>query len=572
MEKIKSTINLLKTMLCTSYDTSYLIDGETKKLNKKSPRLWLIIGVALIVAYLSNFIVGKLTEIGLEEVFLQLFFIVLQILVIFQTILLGINVIYCSDDIGNYLHLPISNTKLLFTKFSVMMSIIFGTELIIVIPSLYIYGTHVIDNILIYSLLMILVLFLISIFLSSVCIIIMIPIMRICRFIKNKYWYQSIVILIMTSIMLLPITKFLYSQNNNEFIQEQESQDYYEIQTENEDEKQLTLIKERTQKINKSFIVGELGVQVLSESNFNSIVNLLRILGLNIIGLTILLVIGRKTYINDILWIASIFKKKKKHKIKLKKKCKEKKKKRAYVINDIKDILKNSTFFMYYIYNVLIIVVVIVVFAILIIPIIKQAIIENLDKTSLEALSFDFEIFSIIIGIIQIIYMISPISLTAISRYGKNSIFFKYIPIKPKIQFRLKNIPQILMNTLVSIIILLTIYYLFPEIKGIYILAMFITTMLLNIIYSYILLLIDLKRPELNSESEISIIQQNDNKMFKYIITAIIGVILWYIYQVTKELDLNIAIMIEIGVFSFIIGILEIIINKKKDKLLKNIY
>ena len=37
------------------------------------------------------------------------------------------------------------------------------------------------------------------------------------------------------------------------------------------------------------------------------------------------------------------------------------------------------------------------------------------------------------------------------------------------------------------IIILLTIYYLFPEINVIYILAMFITTMLLNIIYSYIL-------------------------------------------------------------------------------------
>lgn len=573
MEKIKSTINLLKTMLHTSYDTSYFIDSETKKLNKKSPKLWLIIVVALLVAYLSNFIVGNLTDIGGEGIFLQLFFVILQILVIFQTILLSMNVIYCSDDIENYLHLPISNTKLLFTKFAVMMSIIFGTELTMVFPSLFIYGIKVIENILLYNILMVSVLFLISIFLSVACIIVMIPIMRLCRFIKNKYWYQSIVVFIMTCIMIVPITNSLFNtQNNNEFAQVQNSSTYHEEQEENEDKQQLTMMSDKIEQLNKSFVVGELGLEALSDSSSHSFINVLELFVLDIIALAIMFFIGRKTYIKDILWILSSFDKKKNGKINLEKRCKSRNKKRAYITNDIKDIVKNSTFFMHYIYNVLMLLASIVGLGILVVPTLKQYITENVDTVTLSALSFDFEIFSIIIGIIQLICMISPISLTAISRYGKNAIFFKHIPIKQNTQFRLKNIPQIAMNTIIITVVLITIYYLFPEIKILYILAMFIVAMLLNVIYSYILLLIDLGRPQLNNESEISVIQQNDNKLFKYIVTAIICVILWYIYQVTKEISMNIAIIIEIAVFSLIILILEVVINKKNDRLFERIY
>ena len=120
--------------------------------------------------------------------------------------------------------------------------------------------------------------------------------------------------------------------------------------------------------------------------------------------------------------------------------------------------------------------------------------------------------------------------------------------------------------------ILITIHSLFPEINQIYIIYMFVIGMLLNIIYSYILLLIDLKRPQLNNENEISVIQQNDNKLFKYIVTAIICVILWYLQQITKEVQIDADIYIEIAVFLVILLILEFIINKKKDKLYAKIY
>ena len=188
-----------------------------------------------------------------------------------------------------------------------------------------------------------------------------------------------------------------------------------------------------------------------------------------------------------------------------------------------------------------------------------------------EEVTFGFGGFSIIIGIIQVIFTLSSLSLTAISRYGKNATFFKYIPIKFKTQFRLKNVPQIIINTVIIVVILGTIHCLIPTINNSYILLMFIISMLLNIINSNILLLLDLARPRLNYENEITVIKQNDNKLFQYILTVVMCFIIWYLNEVTKQLNLNIAILIEMIVFSIIVIGMEIFIHEKSNKLFKKI-
>ena len=80
--------NLLKTMLKTSYNISGIIDADTKKLNKKSIKVWLLFIVFAIAIYLSYMIINSLKEIGVPQFFLELYFLLLQILVMFQTILL----------------------------------------------------------------------------------------------------------------------------------------------------------------------------------------------------------------------------------------------------------------------------------------------------------------------------------------------------------------------------------------------------------------------------------------------------------------------------------------------------
>ena len=560
-------LNLLKTMLKTSYDTSGIIDNETKKINKKSIKVWLIGLVLVIIIYLSYLIVNSLKEIGAEEFFIELFFLLLQFLVMFQTILLVINILYFSKDIENYLYLPISSIKLLITKFSVMMTIIFGTEIIIALPAILIYGVRTLQDLWFYILALI-VIPLISIFLSTIVSIIMIFVMKIFRFIKNKYIYQNIVILIMTLIIFIPLTNVLKA-NNNEVTENK----IYSEQSENGEEaleelKSLTGIIKNS---NKYFIVTELGVNTLAEVNYKSIIYVLEIIGLDALALLVFFIIGKFTYIKDILYNLSMFDKQKNKKVRLEKSCNASNKNYAYIRNEVKQIVKNPTYLMHYIYNIMILLFVIILLGVTIIPIIIKAVIDVGGEEILKDITFGFTEFSLIIGIIQVIFTFSSLSLTAISRYGKNAIFFKYIPIKFKNQFRLKNIPQLIINTIIVISVLGTIHYLIPAINISYILLMFITAMLLNIINSNILLFLDLSRPNLNYENDITVIKQNDNKLFQYILTTVSCLVLWYLKEVTKELDINTSILVEIIVFSLIVIGMEVFINKKNNKLFKKI-
>lgn len=557
--------NLLKTIFKTSYDNSNIIDPDTKKLNGKSAKVWLTGIICIVVIYLSYVIINSLKQIGGQTIFLELFFVLLQILVMFQTILLIISVLYFSEDIENYLYLPISSMKLLITKFSVMMSIIFGSELIIAVPSIFIYGVRTLSGIWFY-LLSIIVLFSVSIFLSTIVAITMIFIMRIFRFIKSKYLYKNIVILTMTFLILLPLVNvFNMSMSINEY------EPYTNQDTEMSSLEKLDSISETLRSINKTFMVTELGVESLSEINYNSILNILKILILDLLALSVFFTIGKYTYIKDVLWNLSIFDRKKNKHINLRRTCKRINKNYSYLKNEINGVIKSSTYFMHYIYNILIILFLIVCISIAIIPIFRQVILQVLAKETSIKLTFGFTEFSLIIGIIQLIFTLSSLSLTAISRYGKNAIFFKYIPMKFKTQFRLKNIPQLIVNTIIVIVILSTIKYLIPEINNEYIALMFITSMLLNIINSNILLIVDLLRPKLNYVNEISVIKQNDNKMFQYILTVIICLLIWYLKEVTKELSLNMSILIEIIIFSVVVIGMEILISKKSNKLFRKI-
>ncbi len=568
MIKNKKTINLLKTMLKTSYDTSGIIDSNTKKINKKSIKVWLVAIVSIITIYLSYIFINLLKEIDAQEIFLELFFLLLQILVMFQTILLVISTLYFSKDIENYLSLPITSRKLLITKFSVMISIIFGSETIIVLPSTFIYGVRTLQNILFYPLAVI-VISLVSIFLSTIVSIVMIFVMKIFRFIKNKNLYQNVVILIMTIIISMPLITAL---NMND-IQIEEQQKYIEenVQDETQEIYELSSIVKTIRHTNKYFIVIELGINALSNIDYNSIIYVLQILALDLIAFIIFLTIGKYTYIKDVLWNLSLFNKKKRKKVSLNQKCKPKNKNYSYFVNEIKTIIKSSTYFIHYIYNILILLIAITVITITLFPIILQSIKETMEGNIYSMFIFGFGELSLIIGIIQVILTVSSLSLTAISRYGKNAIFFKYIPIKFNAQFRLKNMPQLTINTIIILLILGIVHYLIPAIDNLYILLMFIIAMLLNIINSNILLFIDLSRPRLNYENEITIIKQNDNKLFQYILTVVICFILWYLSQITKQLSLNISILIEIIVFSIIVIGMEIIINKKANKLFRKI-
>lgn len=189
------------------------------------------------------------------------------------------------------------------------------------------------------------------------------------------------------------------------------------------------------------------------------------------------------------------------NKIKDKKNVKIKKNKRhtkakAYVIKEFKQLYRNPTFFMQLIFPVLLVIISILIISRAVIPIFSEYFQTNSFITEeLESFGFNSEMLSIIFCFLQLMFSISNISLTAISREGENAIFSKYIPLDLYKQFLYKNVLQTILNIIVSIIVLTLIYLIFFKIKIYQILAIFICSIFIILINSYVLLIVDIKDP-----------------------------------------------------------------------------
>ena len=568
--KIVKSLDLLKILLKTSYNTTDIINAETGKINKKSFRVWMIAILSVIVICLSYNMVNLLKKTGINTIYMEIFFEFFHILIMLEAVIIVLNVIYFQNDIKNYIYMPISSLKLFLTKFGSVLTIIFGTELLICIPSIFIYGVMNIKSIVFYPI-SIIVIFLVTLFLVSIITIIASCMVRLFKFIKKKNIYQGTILIIMTFLILGILMYSVKDINKLEEIQG--IQDNVNITEENQEQvkEEINGIIKQTFLLNRIIVISDLGIKALSELNFKSIIYIAEMLAINIIPIVILVFIGKKYYLKSVLYIISMFKPKKTKKINIDKKCKARKKEKSYLITEIKNLLKNQTFFMQYIYKTFIILLDLTIMIIAIFPIFKNQLLSALDEESINSIATDFEVFSIIIGVIQILFTISASSLTAFTRYGKNAIFFKYIPINQQKQFLLKNVIGIVINTLIILTVTITIKILVPEVSFLYLLSIFIITMLLNFINCYILTFIDLWRPQLNLEGEVSIIKQNENRWLKYILTVGMCFVIWYIKEITKELSMNTAILIEIGILTVIFILLNIKLIRKKENLFKNI-
>ena len=192
-------------------------------------------------------------------------------------------------------------------------------------------------------------------------------------------------------------------------------------------------------------------------------------------------------------------------------------------------------------------------------------------KEQLQDLKFDFEAVCIIIGLIQIVGLFNYTSVTAFSRDGKDAWFVKSIPINMYKQFIYKNLPQVFLNIICSITILSVIHFQIPAIEIKYIFEIFILSILLFFINSYILSLIDLINPKLNWDSEFEILKNNKNKLTQYVLIIFNILFLIYFCKLFINFDLNNAILI-FGIFIlFIFIILNVAINKYKNKLFKKL-
>ena len=562
-DNIKIIKDLTKIFLKSAYQDINIINKETKKINKRSVFVWLILIVSLALFYISNEIIKALVSSGYPEVFLSIYFLVLAIFIMFQTILVCTNIFYFSKDIELILPFPIKPVNLLIAKFNTLICTLYVSEAIFGIIPICIYGilTH---STLLFYIYAVLIFIFFPVFLALVLSIIMMFVMKISKFIKNKEIFQTIItLLLVTSFFIVE-----YNVINNIFIQNKE----IEIVENNfQIADKLIEFNNKIETSNKLFLVINPAVKVLKNSNLQNIFEIIKIILINFITFIIFIFIGKKTYLKDILKNTSYLIKTSNKRINLYKKCKKNIIFKAYIKKEFKNLFRNSMVFMQCVYPMIISLITVIIISIILLPKLNE-VLNNPDiKQLIGNLEFDLSIVYIILSGIQVLFMISPASLTSISRDGKNASFMKYIPISYFRQILYKGLPQIFINSISVIIIIGILYYAFPSIGIVNVLLVFISSMILNALNSYSMIIVDLLNPKLEWDSEYEILKQNNNRYFQYAFTVIVILILVYLNKVLEGINLNLAIIITSIVFLFILIIELILIKIRENKLMKKI-
>ena len=551
-EKLKNICNLSKVFLKEN-DNNLRLIYKKDKLNKKSLLFWLYIILLFGIIYISSETVDYMIKIGKPEIFLNMMLLFINILVIIRTIMVSLNIFYFSKEIENILHLPFKPIEILVSKLITVLLMNYEIIAIFGIIPLIIYGIYTRVS-LIYFLNLFFILIILPIFSVLIVSTIMMLLMKFLKRFKNKDLMQITV----SFILIFGIMTLL----NNAF-------DGIFSNLKNISENQILFlnnINEKIININKYFISINPLSEILQFKNI--IINYLKLILINLIAFLLFIFFGNKLYLKQLLKANFYYKNKKiKNKIKIKKNNK----KISYIKKEFKLLYKNPLFLIQSIYPVILFTIIICILITTLVPQYRELLNKEEYKEILSQLKFDFEVVCLIIGGIQIIGLFNYTSITAISREGKNAYVMKYLPIDLYKQFIYKNIPQIFINTILSVIILFAIKFQIPEIENNYYLIIFILSFLMTIINSFLLVLIDLLLPKIDWDAEYEILKNNKNKILQYVLIIFNILFLIYFKKLFENNNLNKSLLIFMTFLIFTFIILNILINKYKNKLFKKI-
>lgn len=563
---IKSKLIIIKDLtiifLKDSYQDLNIFDKKNKNINMKSIYVWMSIIIFFVLLYLSQKAIKALMSYNQENLFLNVYMIFLTIIFAIQTVLVCVNIFYFSKDLEMILHFPIKPVELLVAKLITLESKLYITEIIFAIVPLTMYGILTSQTIL-YYLFEIIILIIFPIAISLIISIVMMCAMKILKYIKNKDLVQFILTFILLSaVVFVEYTAFGTLLKNKG---EGESSS---IQI----EEGIKLINNKIKEANSCLLFINPLVETLERPNMYGFINIIKILFIDFVLFILFIITGKKTYLKEVLKNISYLTSVKNNRKKRINKYKKHNKSFSYLIKEVRNLFRNPMFFMQCVYPIITCLMITVMMSMVIIPKFREALNNETIRNQFNDLSFDITAVCIILGIIQIFFMLSPASLTAVSRDGKNAKFIKYIPISLYSQFIYKGIPQIIINIISVIGVVTTIHITIPEIKMKYIFEISMLAILLNIINSYIMLIVDLINPKLEWDTEYAVLKQNNNKIFQYVFSIISILFLIYMDNIFTDLNLEIALGYMAIIFISIIILINIFVKIKIKSLYKKIY
>ena len=556
---IKKIIKLSQVFIKEYFKNLEIFNKNQEKNNVKTTYKLLLIIIMIIIGFFSLKIIDYLNKIGQEGLFLKIYFPILANIFMFQAILVCCNVFFFSKDLEYILPIPIKPIELLVSKFNTVITITYFMEGIVLFVPLVIYGIIGLKTISYYFIMLIVLIIFPMFFIISISTI-MLFVMQLTKIIKNKEIFQILVVMILT---------FILTSANIYFFKTTFNTDIINLENVNKGE----IIINQIDKFNNYYIGINSCISILDNLKISNVfIELIKLILINFISFLIFLVFGKKIYLKNLLKNIAYINNKKNIKKEIKNKYKKNTKKKSYIKNELKKIIKNPTFFNQCIFKYIFIVIILAVIINFLFPMLLENFKTEDYIRELGINNFILQCICLVIGIVQIIFTLNNISITAISRDGITARVMKYIPVPLYKQFLWKNIPHIFLNMFTIIVITGVISINIENIPIIYYILGIIIAILLNFINSFCMLIVNLKKPNLDCLTDISALSDNKNMLYQYIETIIVVLMLMYFTKVLGNINILISLFIIIAFFSITFMLIIFYIKKNINKLFKKIY
>ena len=548
-------LSLSKVILKNSFqnmETAKEVNSNKKSKSMIVLYVFLFLYLAGIVGVFSNSLISELLKIHQEKMFLGVILLGIAGFVLVQTIFSAINLLYYSKDNEYILPLPLKPSQIVIAKTNVLLVTEYFIVAILGLIPLSIYGILTYANILYYiEMVIVLLIFpIIPVLISSLLVLI---VMSFAKFTKNRNRFQ----LIATILILVIVFAASFAMGNTDSSPEELVQ-------------MVMKANGMVELVKNAFPTLGMAIESLTNINIETqLLNIVLLITTTAVIYALYLLVGQKLYLKGAVGNLSSGKKNKK-KIDEKKAFKNSTIFKTYVGKEFKTLLRNPIFFMQCVLPA-------ILFPILIIGMTILGINGESNGQTVDFASMFTNKTSIYIGVgilcvIQFFLMFIYISATAISRDGQNAVFMKYIPVKYMKQIDYKVMPNIIMTSVMSIITVIIAGILIKA-DILYLLLILITSIIMGVFQSYILIIVDLKKPKLEWNSEYAVVKQNMNLIWPAV-SGLVSITVLIILAIMLENILNSFILT--GIIALVYLLVTIItrnyINNNINKLMEKIY
>lgn len=527
--------------------TNVIIKNSHRGIQFKSKREILLAALAFIIVFGffsgmmisgSYTITTRLAEINQTYTFTNILLLFNFFILFGKSIFESLNVLYFSKDLRILLRMPIKSKNILHSKFINMIISEYQMEFIMLAIPMITYGviTKASWIFYLYMIIILLILPVIPILLTSLVIAI---IMRFTNKIKNKNKVLYITV-ILTTLLVGGVTSIFSSQGE------------FSVSVFRNIVLQANGVAET---IAEYFVlIKPIMNTLLNYDNIEGLKNLVLYLIENIICYVLVLNIISKIYFKGAIG-ASINSTKRKDleskEIKIND-FKENKKNKSYLIKEWKTLLRAPIFC---IQCIIMPIAYPITMYLTVLGLVAFAELVGLDLwVKLNEIASSINGYALFLIVGQTFNMMNFTSIIAISRESKNAMLLKHIPIELDKQFKMKISLGILVNMVGTLIVTWFYYQCTNNILTTVVLLA--NLVLINIMGEKFKLLIDLKKPQLNWETEYTMMKQNTNIMNELFYTFMLAGIFFGIAYLVKD------VQIFMGIILVILLVFNILVNK----------